>query len=89
MLADGGECGSDLGAVRDQQVLFGSVASTRRRFGSSTESRPSRGCSTRCARRTRGRAGARERFLEASWRAGGARAVEQVRDALRRSFTMP
>jgi hypothetical protein len=27
MLADGGECVADLGAARDQQALFGSVAS--------------------------------------------------------------
>src|SRR5579862_5074071 len=27
MLADGGECLSDLGAVRDQEALFGAVAS--------------------------------------------------------------
>ena len=27
MLADGGECVSDLGAVRDQEALFGPVAS--------------------------------------------------------------
>ncbi|MDQ6744446.1 MAG: transposase [Actinomycetota bacterium] len=33
MLADGGECVSDLGTVRDQQALFGQVASTRRRSG--------------------------------------------------------
>jgi hypothetical protein len=33
MLADGGDCLADLGAVRDQQVLFGAVASDPRRFG--------------------------------------------------------
>src|SRR3954451_13373033 len=32
MLAEGGECVSDLGAVRDQQALFGSVASDSTAF---------------------------------------------------------
>jgi hypothetical protein len=32
MLADGGECVSDLGAVRDQRVLFGAVASDSTAF---------------------------------------------------------
>ena len=32
MLADGGECVSDLGAVRDQQTLFGPVASDSTAF---------------------------------------------------------
>src|SRR5579863_6237864 len=32
MLADGGECVSDLGAVRDQQALFGAVASDSTAF---------------------------------------------------------
>src|SRR3954451_6560173 len=32
MLADGGECLSDLGAVRDQQALFGAVASDSTAF---------------------------------------------------------
>ncbi len=32
MLADGGECVSDLGAVRDQQPLFGAVASDSTAF---------------------------------------------------------
>jgi hypothetical protein len=32
MLADGGECASDLGAVRDQQALFGQVASDSTAF---------------------------------------------------------
>src|SRR4051812_45446806 len=32
MLADGGECVSDLGAVRDQQALFGPVASDATAF---------------------------------------------------------
>ena len=32
MLADGGECVSDLGAVRDQQALFGPVASDSAAF---------------------------------------------------------
>jgi hypothetical protein len=32
MLADGGECLSDLGAVRDQQALFGVVASDSTAF---------------------------------------------------------
>jgi hypothetical protein len=33
MLADGGDCLSDLRAVRDQQPLFGPVASDTTRFG--------------------------------------------------------
>src|SRR5918994_6313901 len=33
MLAAGGECVSDLGAVRDQQALFGAVASDSTAFG--------------------------------------------------------
>jgi Transposase DDE domain group 1 len=33
MLADGGECVSDLGATRDQDVLFGPVASDSTAFG--------------------------------------------------------
>ena len=32
MLADGGECVSDLGATREQAVLFGSVASDSTAF---------------------------------------------------------
>src|SRR3954467_3284479 len=32
MLADGGECVADLGAVRDQQALFGPVASNSTAF---------------------------------------------------------
>src|SRR5690348_17278077 len=32
MLADGGECVSDLGAVREQEALFGSVASDSTAF---------------------------------------------------------
>jgi hypothetical protein len=36
MLADGGECVSDLGAVRDQEALFGPVASDSTAFGWST-----------------------------------------------------
>jgi len=32
MLADGGECVSDLGAVRDQQTLFGPIASDSTAF---------------------------------------------------------
>src|ERR671935_932140 len=32
ILADGGECVSDLGAVRDQQALFGPVASDSTAF---------------------------------------------------------
>jgi Transposase DDE domain group 1 len=32
MLADGGECVSDLGAVRDQEALFGPVASNSTAF---------------------------------------------------------
>ena len=59
MLADGGECVSDLGAVRDQQALFGPVASdsTAFRVIDRDRRRPG-GCWTRCARRTRGRASA-------------------------------
>jgi hypothetical protein len=58
MLADGGECVSDLGAVRDQDALFGPVASdsTAFRIVDRVASEPSLGCWTRCARRTRGRA---------------------------------
>ncbi len=33
MLADGGDCLADLGAVRDQDVLSGRSRRTRRRFG--------------------------------------------------------
>jgi len=33
MLADGGECVSDLGAVREQDALFGEVASDSTAFG--------------------------------------------------------
>ena len=33
MLADGGECVSDLGAVRDQEALFGPSRLTPRRLG--------------------------------------------------------
>jgi Transposase DDE domain group 1 len=33
MLADGGECVSDLGAVRDQEALFGAVGSDSTAFG--------------------------------------------------------
>jgi hypothetical protein len=32
MLADGGECVADLGAVRDQEALFGPVASDSTAF---------------------------------------------------------
>ena len=32
MLADGGECVSDLGAVREQEALFGAVASDSTAF---------------------------------------------------------
>ena len=33
MLADGGDCLADLGAVRDQDALFGSLRRTRPRSG--------------------------------------------------------
>ena len=55
MLADGGECVSDLGAVRDQQALFGPVASDSTAFRVVDRVASTRGCWTRCARRTRGR----------------------------------
>jgi hypothetical protein len=56
MLADGGECISDLGAVRDQRALFGPVASDSTAFRVIDRIPRSRGCWPRCARRTPGRA---------------------------------
>jgi Transposase DDE domain group 1 len=65
MLADGGECVADLGAVRDQQALFGPVASdsTAFRVIDRIASEPGLLEALRAAR-----AGARERF----WRLHGA-----------------
>jgi Transposase DDE domain group 1 len=59
MLADGGECVSDLGAVRDQEALFGSVASdsTAFRVIDRIASEPGLVDALRCAH-----ARARERF---------------------------
>ena len=57
MLADGGECVSDLGAVRDQEALLGPVASDSTAFRVVDRiAHPRRGRWTRCVRRTRGRA---------------------------------
>ena len=54
MLADGGDCLADLGAVRDQAPLFGAVASgSGRRFGSSTGSRLTLACWRRCVTHVR------------------------------------
>ena len=62
MLADGGECVSDLGAVREQDALFGSVASDSTAFRTVDQDRVRRrACSTRCAH---AHASARERFWE-------------------------
>jgi hypothetical protein len=61
MLADGGECVSDLGAVRDQQALFGPVASdsTAFRVVDRVAAEPALMEALRVAH-----AGARERFWE-------------------------
>ena len=61
MLADGGECVSDLGAVREQEALFGSVASdsTAFRMVEKIASTPGMLDALRQAH-----ARARERFLE-------------------------
>ena len=56
MLADGGECVSDLGAVRDQEALFGQVASDSTAFRVVDRVASEPGLLERCARRTRGRA---------------------------------
>jgi len=53
MLADGEECVAYLGAVRDQQALFGPVAT---RSGWSIGSLPILACWRRCGRRTQSRA---------------------------------
>ena len=64
MLADGGECVSDLGAVRDQQPLFGQVASDSTAFRAVDQV-----ASERLLDQLRGaRARARERF----WKLHGA-----------------
>jgi hypothetical protein len=67
MLADGGECVSDLGAVREQDPLFGAVASDSTAFRISTGSPPRPGCWTRSGSRTRapGR-GSRSRMVRRS-----------------------
>jgi hypothetical protein len=54
MLVDGGECVLDLGAVREQDALFGAVASdsTAWRMVDRVASEP--GCWTRSVRRMRG-----------------------------------
>ena len=61
MLADGGECVSDLGAVREQEALFGAVASDSTAFRMVDGSRPTPGMldALRAAH-----ARARERFWE-------------------------
>ena len=67
MLADGGECVSDLAAVREQQPLFGEVASdaTAFRMLDRIANEPGMLEALRMAHAT-----ARERFWELSWRAG-------------------
>ena len=49
MLADGGDCLSDLRAVRDQEPLFGPVASNSTAFRLIDRIAGEPGCSTRCA----------------------------------------
>ena len=62
MLADGGECVSDLGVVRDQAALFGAVASDSTAFRVIDRIACDAGAAGRgCGPRTRG---ARERFWE-------------------------
>ena len=56
MLADGGECVADLGAVRDQQALFGPVASGSTAFRAIDRIASEPDLLERCARRMRGRA---------------------------------
>ena len=68
MLAGGGECVSDLGAVRDQQALFGPVASDSTAFRVVDRIASEPDCLRRCARR---RAGARA-VLAAAWHARAA-----------------
>ena len=68
MLADGGDCLSDLRAVRDQQPLFGQVASDATAFRVIDRIAGDPGCSS-AARGSR--AGARERL-------GGRRAPERI-----------
>ena len=58
MLADGGDCVSDLGAVRDQEALFGPVASDSTAFRVIDRIASDPRCSRRCARRTLARASA-------------------------------
>jgi Transposase DDE domain group 1 len=55
MLGDDGECVSDLGAVREQDALFGRWRLTRPRFGRSTGSPRRPGCWTPFEWRTPGR----------------------------------
>ena len=82
MLADGGECVSDLGAVRERDALFGAVASDSTAFRMVDEiaSEPGMMDALRSAH-----AQARARFWELS---GCARAVDdrRGRDADRRSL---
>ena len=52
MLADGGDCLADLAAVRDQDVLFGAVASDSTAFRVIDRSRARRACLTRSPTRT-------------------------------------
>jgi hypothetical protein len=66
MLADGGECVSDLGAVRDQEALFGPVASNSTAFRVVDRIASERGLLE--ALRTNARASARA-ILEAAGRA--------------------
>jgi len=50
MLADGGECVSDLGAIREQDALFGVVASDSTAFRMVDRIASTPGCSTPCGR---------------------------------------
>ena len=59
MLADGGDCLSDLRAVRDQEPLFGAVASDSTAFRLIDGSLASRSCLLGCASRVRWRGIAR------------------------------
>jgi hypothetical protein len=56
MLADGGECLADLGSVREQEELFGRVASDSTAFRVIDGSLRRRGWWPGCARRTPARA---------------------------------
>ena len=55
MLADGGECVSDLGAQRDQEALFGEVASDSTAFRVVDRVASTPGLLDVCVLRTRGR----------------------------------